>query len=478
MNALAGNSFLCRVSTTAPVRSRALSSLRSTLCFNMSSRRKTRTLTEQTELYSSFLEKMKQDIKKKNPFEFASPTNIDLSPSESASSHQVYPHMPTLSSAFSPQGKESLVSDTIEMPAEEYFSKFKDFLVKNDLFVVHKDVVRPKTYEKHQKLIDTDIDIPPPSKRILFDSTFDSTTARDIAEPLEPGQIVDNDVYPHRCSDEIERECNVSVSKDVENVGPEANKRIVDMLQNFLARNRKAENIENLVNSLPRPSNMPFMQSPKLNKSLYLKISGQAQRFDGKCRKLQEFLNAASSALVSALQVLVENEMLKPEISKAGIQVKHALKLLTFANRDLNDRRKDAIRNTINPAYASLLNYDRVPSHEWLLGDDVDTDMDECDKIKKQGERLVKTYQQNQQSKQQSSNNLPNFRKRGRGASNESNRPREEYNYRSDRQTENSDRSRRPQETVRYNRRDNYSSSNQDLYRRQSTNYPPNRRRY
>lgn len=124
------------------------------------------------------------------------------------------------------------------------------------------------------------------------------------------------------------------------------------------------------------------MQSPRLNKSVYLKISGQTQRFDGKCQKLQDILNAASSTLVSALQILVEHEMLKPEISTAGIQVKHALKLLTFANQDLNDRRKDAIWNTINPAYLSLLNYDKPPSHEWLLGDDVDNDMDECDKVK------------------------------------------------------------------------------------------------
>lgn len=72
-----------------------------------------------------------------------------------------------------------------------------------------------------------------------------------------------------------------------------------------------------------------FLQSPTLNKSVNLKISGQAQKFDGKCCKLQDYLNAAFSSLVSAIHVLVENEMLKPEISQAGIQVKHVLKLLT-----------------------------------------------------------------------------------------------------------------------------------------------------
>lgn len=77
-----------------------------------------------------------------------------------------------------------------------------------------------------------DVDLPPPSKRILFDSTFDSSVARDLAELLEEdieaGQILDNEVvFPIRCSDEIEKECNVPVSMNVENVGPEI---IIDWL--------------------------------------------------------------------------------------------------------------------------------------------------------------------------------------------------------------------------------------------------------
>lgn len=401
-----------------------------------------------------------------------------MSPSQSSASQQLDPNMPNLSNEYT-EGRESHVSDINDLPAEQYFAKFKDFLVQNKLFIVQKDSLQSQSSVKVPARHTTDsYDSPPPSKRILFDSTFDSTTARNIAEPLEPGQIVDNDPpFPHRCSDEIEKECNFPVSKDAEKLGPEANKRIVDMLQNFLDRNRKAESIDTLIASLPRPSNMPFMQAPKLNKSLYLKISGQSQRFDGKCRKLQDCLNAASSALVSALQILVDNELLKPDISTAGIQVKHALKLLTFANRDLNDRRKDAIRNTINPAYVSLLNYDKAPSHEWLLGDDVDNDMDECDKVKKQGERLVKSYPSTQSNRSRGSSNGQNFRKRGRGASNEGNLSREEYQLTYERNDRQPERYRKTYDRVR-SRREYPSNDSQDFSRRQSTNYPPNRRRY
>lgn len=170
-------------------------------------------------------------------------------------------------------------------------------------------------------------------------------------------------------------------------------------------------------------------------------------------------MNAASSALVAALQTLVDNEMLKPEISTAGIQVKNAIKLLAFANRDLNDRRKDAIRNSINPLYMSLLNHDRSPSFEWLLGDDIDTDMDELDKQKKQGERLVKPRSQNPQP----------YRRRG-GYQNTETR---DSNQRDSRSSSDHRDTQRSNDLVRYSR--SSSQSNQDFYRH---SYPQNYQRY
>lgn len=138
----------------------------------------------------------------------------------------------------------------------------------------------------------------------------------------------------------------------------------------------------------------------------------------------------------------------------------------------MNDRRKDAIRNSINPMYLSLLNYDKSPSFEWLLGDDIDAEMDELDKVKKQSERLVKP--------KSNPNQNANFRRRGRPNSDNSNVPRES------RAQSNSDRretSSREGSTVRYNQRREYSNENSDFSRRQPQNqnyrgYYSNRRRY
>lgn len=165
--------------------------------------------------------------------------------------------------------------------------------------------------------------------------------------------------------------------------------------------------------------------------------------------------------------------MLKKEISEAGIQVKQALKLLAFANRDLNDRRKDSIRNSINPMYLSLLSYDKSPSLEWLLGDNIDTDMDELDKVKKQSERLVKPQ----------ASNTSQGRRRGyyRNPEGRQYEARQASVDRRDAQPQRNQDSQRQSDSVRYNR--SSSLERTDFQRRpyQTSSYryyPRNRRRY
>lgn len=427
-----------------------------------------RNLREQDQLYSSFVERVQSTDTSQLNIEDSSPANVTMaSPAKRPRVESTGNSFVNLSD-ISPVGKDVSISDEVDvMTAEDYFEKFKDFLAQSGLSISQKkkDIHRPSTPEPR-----------------IFDSTFDSVAARDLTEPLEDGQILDK---PTRCSDEIERECNFAVDSTPDSVGPDVSKRLVDMVKNFLERNRKAENIETLISSLPRPGNMPFLQAPKLNRSIYLKVSSPAQKFDAKCRKLQEYINAASTALTSVLQILVNNEDLKPEISQAGIKVKDALKILAFSNRDLNDRRKDALRNTINPMYLSLLNYDKVPSNEWLLGDDVDNEMEECDKVIKQGEKLVKsTLPSNKPTQGQNQG----FRRRGRGRQTDA-QPQSTSVPSSRQDTDRRygityevrrDNTQRPSENNenRNPRKRDYQGESQDFYKRPFRPYYPNRRRY
>lgn len=173
-------------------------------------------------------------------------------------------------------------------------------------------------------------------------------------------------------------------------VGPEVPEQIMLMVQNFLGRSRKAAKIDDLTQEFLRPKNMPFLKSPKIEEEIYVDLSGQARHFDKNCRGLQGYLNAGMTALMRCIQTLIELEKLHPKITQAGIQAKKALQLMAFTNRDINDRRKDALKVAVVPDYLPLLKNAKPPSEDWLLGGSLGELIKQVDESKRMSEKLMK----------------------------------------------------------------------------------------
>lgn len=150
--------------------------------------------------------------------------------------------------------------------------------------------------------------------------------------------------------------------------GPDAPEKLVNMIKNFIGRNKKQANVEELLQQFPRPKNMPFLKSPKIETDLFLKLAKYIKAFDGGCRLLQQYINAAITALVEAMTIILKREKIHEELSQAGSLVKNAVKLLAFTNKDINCRRKDALRNTVNADCLPLLKHNRPSSEDLLLG--------------------------------------------------------------------------------------------------------------
>lgn len=173
-------------------------------------------------------------------------------------------------------------------------------------------------------------------------------------------------------------------------VGPEVSEQIMLMVQNFLGRSRKAAKIDDLAQEFLRPKNMPFLKSPKIEDEIYVDLSGQAKHFDKNCRGLQGYLNAGMTALMRCIQTLISLEKPHPKITQAGIQAKKALQLMAFMNRDINDRRKDALKVAVNPDYLPLLKNAKPPSEDWLLGGSLSDLIKQVDDSKKMSEKIMK----------------------------------------------------------------------------------------
>lgn len=209
---------------------------------------------------------------------------------------------------------------------------------------------------------------------------------------------------------ECEEECKVILQEDDEATGPEAPEKLVNMIKNFLGRTKKQANIEDLLLKFPRPKNMPFLKSPKIEADLFPKLAKYIKNFDGGCRLLQQYLNAAITALVSAMAILLRREKLHEELSEAGSLVKNAVKLLAYTNKDINCRRKDALRNTVTAEFLPLLKHNRPSSEDWLLGQNLADSIKELEESKKVSDKILKPKKDFPQAQQNQAYKAKRFR--------------------------------------------------------------------
>lgn len=216
--------------------------------------------------------------------------------------------------------------------------------------------------------------------------------------PILAPNVVEEVLLSQACAAEKE------VDQDEDNaVGPEVSEQLMSMLKNFLGRSRKAAKIDELEEEFLRPKNLPFLKSPKIEEEIYLDLSGQAKHFDKNCRGLQGYLSAGMTALMRCIQMLIELEKAHPKITQAGLLAKKALQLMAFANREINDRRKDALKVAVNPEYLPLLKHAKPPSEDWLLGGALVDSIKQCEESKKLTEKIMKSRKNstNQQEPQQ-----------------------------------------------------------------------------
>lgn len=201
-----------------------------------------------------------------------------------------------------------------------------------------------------------------------------------------------------------EAEKNVPLD-DENSMGQAVSEQMAEMVKNFLGRSRKGAKIDELLLEFLRPKNMPYLKAPFIEDEIYRDLAAGARHFDKNCRQLQGYILAAITALTISLQSLILTGKLHPLITDAGVRVKKAIQLLAFSTKELNDRRKDALKSSVNPEYLPLLKHAKPPSHDWLLGGELHESIKKCDDSKKLSEKIMKNRKTQQTQNQQSQNN-------------------------------------------------------------------------
>lgn len=206
-------------------------------------------------------------------------------------------------------------------------------------------------------------------------------------------------------------EAEKNVPKDDDSlVGPDVSEQMSLMIKNFFARSKKSAKIDELLQEFVRPKNMPFLKIPFIEEEVYLDLAMGAKSFDKNCRHLQGYIHSAITALTLSLQQLILTEKLHPVISEAGVRVKKAIQLLAFSTKEINDRRKDALKSSVNPEYLPLLKHAKPPSDDWLLGGELGDSIKKCEDSKKLSEKIMKNKKPQQpqaQGQQNQNGNVP-----------------------------------------------------------------------
>lgn len=196
--------------------------------------------------------------------------------------------------------------------------------------------------------------------------------------------------------------------------GPPVQELLVKLVRKYVGANKKQANVDEIMKTHKLPSNMPFLQSPRIHHSIYAITEQKGRDIDREFRVMQGYTACGMAAIVKALESIMEKEDDIPELVEIGNLVVEGLRMLAYSSRDINLRRKDALRGYVDKKYGKLFAHSREISDEDLLGDNVDDLMKECEEDKRRQEKLTPQKSQKWANNRDSGNNK--FVNRGKGS--------------------------------------------------------------
>lgn len=171
--------------------------------------------------------------------------------------------------------------------------------------------------------------------------------------------------------------------------GPPVHELLVKVVKKFANSTKKQANIEDLMAAYKLPANIPFLQSPRIHHSVYAVTEIRGRDVDKEYRVMQSYTSSGMAALVKALDMVMEKEDDIPEIAMVGHIIADALRIFAFSSRDINMRRKDALKGYVDKKYGKLFAHSREIADDDLMGENVDELMKECEEDKRRQEKLA-----------------------------------------------------------------------------------------
>ena len=150
------------------------------------------------------------------------------------------------------------------------------------------------------------------------------------------------------------------------------------------------DKIKSMMRKYCRPGNCEALAPVPVNLPVWKCIRKRTQQTDIMLQRNQGLICKGLIPTVTAIDTMLSKSMLtQEELLKSTQQLKDAFVFMQMAYTAMNDKRRQLIRNDLQPSYQSLCS-EKNPVTTQLLGDDIDKKIKEVDSAHQLGSRIGK----------------------------------------------------------------------------------------
>jgi len=184
--------------------------------------------------------------------------------------------------------------------------------------------------------------------------------------------------------------CDIAQDYDLEDqCGPAVSDKLAAIL-NKMARNKLDDKLKEKLNKYPRPKNCENLVGAKVNPEIWSKVRPETRSRDLKLQKIQNSILKAIMPLADLTDSLLTTKSKGADIdtNKAIKQLLDSVALLTHANCDIHQRRRDLIRPDLNKSYQQIC-AEHVGVTGFLFGDDLPQKIKDINATNRVGHKLL-----------------------------------------------------------------------------------------
>ncbi len=161
--------------------------------------------------------------------------------------------------------------------------------------------------------------------------------------------------------------------------GPAVDEKLASIVNDLCTDHLPKTKLDEVLEKYARPDNCTLLVAPKINKIVWQQLKQPVRTADGLRQKAQKLLLSAVCAILKACETVTGD---------VRTTLTHALVLAMSSNREINLRRRDALRPHLNSQYSALCN-PSTPITTELFGDDITKEIDQLAKSNRLGNQLA-----------------------------------------------------------------------------------------